>query len=350
MVGYALSAASDGSYEDILIIIIDAEDFAFAGDGDKPAVYRYSRSLRIARRVDADCKNEEIPYVIIYEIAKYIRYEERKWSFPVALVWSFPEFGKLEILSTEFQEMWPAVMFLMRGINAPYINITDILFENEPRPLYASFFSDVLNELAFSLGIYVDDGFCPCLNSVFCDIRIAYAVKSMFKKDYISAVIDKRIIPASEVRNAGEIKVSRRRAVKMIESIVCADMSKMKSVDIRSELLNLKRQCINKCLSEVLNCLKGKLTCEVMYNNIKNHINTALSGISDMSDELLRKYIISKRTDIYYMTFNDLLSCLTFSDERMDLKSVIGIVRRKNAITRKNRTPKVILTSGRCLF
>ena len=346
MVGYALSAASDGSYENILITVIDADDFAFADNGADTAVYHYSRRLCSAERIDKAEPAESIPYKVIYDVASMLRKEEIKWGFPMALVWSCPQFGKLELVSAEFQNIWPAVMFLEGRMECAYVNVTGAFFKKGIRPLYASFLCDILNEVLNAMGVYVSGGFCACFNSVFCDMRIFEVEKALFRTDYLVSNTEVRQI--EDIRNLKykKPKLSRQGVRNSLKKYLDGYALDSADANIRSRLIALKRLCVRNCVQVIYEHLESRSSSASVYEKLGVHISSMLKEISGMSAELCTQYIINMQTDIYYMTFDDLLSALTFADERMDLKSVIRIVRRKNAIVRKNPVPDAVLPGG----
>ena len=347
MVGYALSAASESGYENMLITVIDADDFTFAYDGVDSAVYKYSRERQIAERVDADEAYVQTPYGVIYAVASLLRKKETEHRFPMALSWTCPEFGEPEIVNEEFQKMWPAVMFLKENPGTEFLNITEAFFDSGIRPLHASFCCDVLNTLMYSMGVYISDGFCPCFNSVFCDLRILKAEKVLFGSGMLCRVADEKGVLSLKLPEVKRFKVSRRHAVRTIEKHMISGVDVIETGNMRTMLIMLKKQCVKNCMNAAYECLKKRIDTNAMYELMRTYISDALNEIVSVRDILSVKCIADKQADIYYMSFDELLSALTFADERMDLKSAVRVTRQKYSIARKAAVPYAVMADGR---
>jgi len=241
-------------------------------------------------------------------------------------------------------------MLLNGAMEHPYVNITDVFFSKGIRPLQASFFCDVMNMMMHMSGVYIGDCFLSCFNSVFCDVRFFGVEKALFKSRYLAQSIDFNIISYIRKQNHGKIRLSRRSVVKTLRKCMQDEFEYARGNDLKTRLINIKKWCVDECLWTTYRCLKRRTSVEDVYEKIKSHINVALKKIIAITNELSDKCIINKKTDIYYMTFDDLLSALTFADHRMDLKTVIRNVRIKNKISRKNPAPDAVLPDCRMMY
>lgn len=345
MVGYAYSADSELGYNYITIKSYDCDDISFVSDSTSFQLYRINRkdsAVCFVHPAKSDVLRH-LSYKNISEIVHLFLRAEYKANYPLKVLWSITPSGVCEIKSKEdYNLLWPLTPYEFDSENG-YVNIDKLFFRGSMSFLKSSFVAQVINEVAYCLGIYISDVVAVIGNKLYLSFSMAHILKSLFGYNNLLTYCQSLGIENIKARK----RLSRGKIIKLAKNFKVTNSF---NCDFSAkELCSIKSECIYDFIMLIGESLGKKESLMQFIKKLRSVFDKAFLKLELQKHDFAFYSGGKSDADINYLSFDDLLMTYSFGSFKKEMADKIKLNRSRNHELKNLEAPKAIY-KGRLIF